>query len=78
MLDATAHWSLSSIVIALLIGNFVGGMALTLGLPLLRDALRLGPSHPVRSRVEGVLLTALGLAGWVVPWIVIVHWFRSS
>ena len=77
MLDATAHWSFSSIVVTLLVGNYLGGMALMLGLPLLRNALAIGPSHPIRARLEGTLLTVLGVAGWVVPWIVIVHWMRS-
>ena len=78
MLDATAHWSLSTVVIALLIGNMVGGMALILGLPLLRDALAIGPHHPVRARVEGAFLTLVGVGGWVVPWVIIIHWLGAK
>jgi hypothetical protein len=76
MLEATTRWSLTGIVTALIVGNFLGGLALALALPLLRNAVAIGPGHPVRARLEGVLLTVVGVAGWVVPWIVIVHWLR--
>jgi hypothetical protein len=73
-LDSTASWSLSSIVIALVVGNFTGGMALILGLPMLRGTLASYPEHPARFRAAGGALTLVGVAGWVVPWVIIIHW----
>jgi len=77
MLDATARWSLTSIVMGLIVANFLGGMALALGVPLLWGKLSIATDHQVRARLEGALLTVLGAAGWVVPWIVIVHWLTA-
>ena len=77
MLDATARWSLTSIVTGLIVGNFLGGLALALAVPLLRGKPPIATDHQVRARLEGALLTVLGVAGWVVPWIVIVHWLTA-
>ena len=76
MFDATVRWALPQLILFLVISNFVGGIALVLGVGFLRDLVHASGQLHLRTRLTGVLLFVVGVAGWLVPWLVIWNWYR--
>lgn len=76
MFDWAASWALPQLTLFLVIGNFLGGIALVLGVGLIRDLVHASGHLHIRSRLTGVVLFVVGVAGWLVPWLVIWNWYH--